>query len=217
MAMTKKVQPDPRAQDNQAAIIENIQAGLSQFQELLGQLARGTEDHGDAARAAVAQVANDAQVTIPVTPTVREPTLRERLEAALRTESLDIEKLARVLKTTPGKVAEILRPLKKVGQVANVGTEDHPIWTWRLGDQCTTAELIAWVRRMIAERPMTTRELADASGAKFTRVGGAVVAIQRAPGEGNKILDLDPLRHTKRWFLVTAQMRDARLQPKRRK
>lgn len=201
-----------RKQDDERAILENVAATMSTAQEQITRLlggARGTGDVTDAARAVVAQHANDNARPAP------EPTVAQKIEAALRTQSLDIADLARATKVPVGKISEAMKPLRKVGQVANVGTEDHPIWAWKIGD-APTPELVAWVRRMIMERPMTTRELAAASGARFSRVGGVMVAIQRAPGEGWQILDMHRgEQHAGRWLLIPPDVRDARLQPKR--
>lgn len=194
------------------ALLENVAAQMSTAQEMFQRLlggARGTGDVTEAARAAAA--ANNQAAPAPK----REPTMAERIEHALRAQSLDLPALARAVGGSAGKVSEAMRALRRVGQVANVGTEDHPVWTWRIGD-APTPELTAWCRRMLAERPMTTRELAAASGARFTRVGGVIVAIQRAPGEGWQILDLNRgQQHAGRWLLIPPDVRDARLDPKR--
>lgn len=170
--------------------------------------ARGTGDHTEKAVEAVRQ----AQVPqVPQVPRVVPPTLRDRIKTALLRESLSIGQLSKALNETPGRVSDEMRTLRSQGQVYNVGNADNPMWTWRIGDNTDTRILLEAIRRLISERPMTTKELAEATGARISRVGGVLVAIQRSDDQifnlGNK--------HTARWFLASGAQR-ANLPPKKR-
>lgn len=188
--------------------LESVAAQLSMLTETIAnlRLGRGTRDLAP-------MVANDArlddvQQVAPVAPAPL-PTLAERIEARLRAESQDLASVARFVRTPEPTVAKVLAELSKAGKTHNVGTVDHPVWCWKIGDDTTTIELTRAIRQLISERPMSTRELAVATGARLTRVGGAVVAIQRS---GDKILNLGR-GHTARWFLLE-RAKDARLSPK---
>lgn len=167
-------------------------------QGVVAPRARGTADVSTQARAAVAAVA------------VVQPTLRDRVQAQLQSAAMGTVGVAKAVREPPIKVSTVIREAARRGEVANIGTADMPVWVWRIGDETSAAELTTAVRRLISERPMTTRELSHATGARFTRVGGAIVAIQRS---GDRILDLGT-GTAGRWFLITEQARDARLSPK---
>ena len=170
--------------------------------------AKGTKDLTAKAREAVTIAAQPAVI-------VPEITLRAKIETALRTKSLDATELARAVAAPASKVQDEIRALRKEARIANVGVAEHPIWTWRVGDHTSLAELRQTIERLISERPMTTRELTDATGARFTRVGGAIVEVQRS---GKKILNMAMVGSGRagRWLLIE-HARDARLQPKKPK
>lgn len=134
---------------------------------------------------------------------------RSAIEAALSKESMDVAQLARATGESVGRVGGLIRSLRDAGKVHNVGSADHPMWAWRIGDDTEARVLIERVRVLISERPMTTRELVSATGARPSRVSGALVAIQRGT---DKVLDLGSPR-LGRWFLVP-EARVARLKPK---
>ncbi len=137
--------------------------------------------------------------------------LADRVEACLRERVMTLEDLAKTLAEPTGRIAKALTSVKE--HIRNVGTSDRPRWTWRIGDDSTSAELNALVRRLISDQPLTTAEIVQATGARPARVNGAIVAIQRS---GDRIWDMGtPARG--RWFLVPADARDARLAPKGRK
>lgn len=165
------------------------------------KLPRGTRDVTE-------QAANANVTTAAPAP---EPTLRQRIETVLRGASLELPALARAVGESAGRITPELRALIKSGAVANVGLAEHPIWTWKVGDSTTPAELNATVLRLITERPMSTRDLVAATGARFTRVGGAVVAIQRSDA---KIVDLGVGRAGV-WFVISEKARDAHLERKK--
>lgn len=194
---------------DRGAVLEHVEATLaSALEELRAawapqpeppappKMPRGTGDVTDAAAAAAAQPA---------------PTVRERVEAQLRRSSMDVRELARAIGASVNEVTGVIRQALKDGLVANVGMAEHPVFTWRIGDSTSAAELTETVLRLISERPMSTRDLTAATGARFTRVGGAIVAIQRS---GRQILDLGSGR-AGLWFVVSEHARDARLEHKR--
>lgn len=183
--------------------MEHIAAVLSTAREEAARLATDLDKLQE--RLAAAREAGPAPLTRYVAQDAR-----SAIEAALTRESLDTAQLARVIGEPVGKVGGLIKALRDAGKVHNVGSVEYPMWTWRIGDDTEAAELTAVVRRLISERPMTTRELITATGARASRVSGAVVSIQRGAA---KVLDLGSPRLA-RWFLVT-DGRDAHLAPKR--
>lgn len=145
----------------------------------------------------------------PVEPP-RPPDVRERIQAALTRESLSVQQLAKAVNEPTDKVETSLRDLRAEQKVFNVGLGERPLWTWRIGDKTDAPTLNALIRRLIAERPMTARELSDATGARMSRVNGQLVEIQRS---GANIVNMGE-GHRYRWFLISDQVKDARLPPK---
>ena len=171
-----------------AAQISMLQEQLDELKRQL-RVARGTAD-----------VTREAAQVV---------TLAQRVEQLLRQEIMTLDQLARELEVPAGKVVAVLREHK--ASVHNVGSEDRPRWTWKIGDQTPTRELTALVLRLITDQPMTTAELVQATGARASRVGGSIVEIQRS---GAKVLDLGTGVRS-RWFVLSAHARDARLPPKK--
>ncbi len=192
-------------------------------------IARGTGDVSEQAAAAVAGstpapeavTASEAVHPAPAAPVAPKPakvapaprpaTPRQQVERALRGHSLNVAQIVKSTGLPIGKVAEAIRALRAEKAIANVGTEDFPCWTARIGDKTDTPKLIAEVERLIMERPMTMQELTDVTGARMPRVSGAVVALQR--DESRQLLNLGHGRKA-RWFLVAPGVRFARLAPK---
>jgi DNA-binding transcriptional regulator GbsR (MarR family) len=176
--------------------------------------ARGTGDVAEQARAAVA--AAEARPT-PVKP-VPQPRPQRRLDPksevakVLRGNSFNTAQIAKATGLSIGKSAEALRALKAERKVANVGSEDFPRWTYRIGDETSAQELNAEVKRLIEDRPMTTQELIETTGARLARVSGALIALQRTE---KQLLNLGTQRRAK-WFLVSDRVTLARLPPKGR-
>jgi len=108
------------------------------------------------------------------------------------------------------KVTEALRSLRAEEKVVNVGSEDFPQWTVRVGDRASTQELNAEVKRLITERPMTTQELMYFTGARLSRVSGALIALQRTE---ERLLNRGTARRAK-WFLVDTKATVSKLAPK---
>lgn len=136
--------------------------------------------------------------------------LHAKIQSALLRESLSTPQLARAVNESTTKAMAAVTDLKRRGKIANIGSEDYPTWSWKIGDDTTTAQLRDLVRRLIQERPMTTRELALATGARFSRVGGVIVEFQRG---GDKLVDMGT-GHTRRWFMLSERVRDAKLVPR---
>lgn len=202
-------------------IVDNLSAAIANTVkdalERVARLARGTGTHDESAAEAVRRASKRAepepakQEPKPEPPKPR-PTLRGKVEAALRAASLDQQQLAREVDASAGRISEMLKALRAENVVANVGTDVHPLWTWRIGNETSTAELIECVRRLITERPFTTRELSEVTGASYNRVGGAIVALQREPRTNIKDLGAG---HAGRWFIIGEHVRDAHLEPKK--
>jgi hypothetical protein len=125
--------------------------------------------------------------------------LRDAVRVALTRQSLSVAQLARVIGEPAGRVASLIKMLHADNKVHNVGTADSPMWSWCPGDTVEASTLNAIVRRLISERPMTTRELIQATGARPSRISGALVSLQRG---SDKIIDLGSPRMG-RWFIVT--------------
>lgn len=188
-------------------VIADLEAVLARGRaqlEALRNPARGTRD--------LKLVPPDPEPAAEKPAIEKSQTLRTRVEIKLRAASMTLQQLARDLAEPAGSVSAVLRALKTERMIANVGLADHPIWTLRVGDDTGTPELIAVVQRLLRERPMTTREVADATGARLSRVEGAIVAIRRSDA---KVLDLGH-SGARRWLVVPADARDAHLEPKRR-
>lgn len=123
---------------------------------------------------------------------------------------MSVTQIARITGISVGKVADELKNLRKQERVANMGSVDSPLWTLRMGDHTSTRELTAEVKRLIMEKPMSTHELIEVTGARLSRVSGALVHLQRTE---QQLLNLGTARRAK-WFLVRPDVVLAKLQPK---
>lgn len=173
------------------------------------KLARGT---GDLAAQASAAVAVEEAKPTPVrqVQTRRRHEPKSEVLRALRGNTFNIAQIAKATGITTGKIADAVKALKADRKVANVGSEDFPLWTARVGDSTSAAELNAEVKRLIQDRPMTTQELIETTGARLARVSGALIALQRTE---NQLLNLGTPRRAK-WFLVSDRVVLAKLPPK---
>lgn len=134
--------------------------------------------------------------------------LRVRIRMALTKESLDTKTLAKTVGVKQELLQPVLDQLRQEGQVFNMGFEDWPRWTWRIGENSDTATLRNVILRLISERPMALRDLVAATGVKNSRVSGAVIEIQRS----HNVIDLAPPDSASRlYFLVSEGAKDARL------
>lgn len=187
------------------------------------RIARGTNDLTEQAQRASGMHATVEPQELEVVkgekprPILRKPEPKReaaspklQAEALLRDNSLTTSQLAKRLGLPVGRVAELVREFKKEKRLANVGSADFPMWTLRIGNQVTTPELTRNVRRLITERPMTTQELVDVTGAQMSRVSGVMVHFQRTE---KQLYNLGTQRRA-RWFLLGDGVTLSRLPPK---
>ncbi len=154
----------------------------------------------------------DALPPLPAPPPPPKPLeVSEKIEVALTRESLDTQRLAKAIGETLEKTTMTLKELRDAERVYNVGFDDLPIWTWKVGNDCDAATLIKVIRRLISERPMFLRDLIRASGATQSRVSGALIEVQRM----DRVIDLGGGGHAKQYFLIGERVRDASLPPKK--
>lgn len=137
--------------------------------------------------------------------------VRDRIEVALTEQSLSTQQLAKIVGVSIEKTAEIIKTLRSADKIYNVGYEDSAIWTWKIGNDTDTPTLVSVVRRLLSERPMWARDLVRATGAKESRVQGAIVEVQRT----GKVIDLSGGGHAKKYFLISDTVFDATLPPKK--
>lgn len=185
------------ANDDQA-LLSGIRRAADRLEQ---RLARGTGD--------VTEQANAARGQAPSQP-VKRPSLIEQTERILTERSLSQAELVRELGVPAGRVSQVIKDLRP--KLYNMGTEDEPRWTFRIGDVGGTETLYPLVERLIREQPMTTSQLVAATGARESRVQGAVIHLQRTR---TGILNLGRA-NAGRWFLVPEGVKIARLEPKRR-
>ena len=136
--------------------------------------------------------------------------LTDRIHVYLKDHSADLRALAKALDANAEEVEGALHDLQKEGRIANVGLVSVPMWSAIVGDGVTTQELNTIVLRLISERPMTVKELTAATGARLSRVGGAVVHAQRVAA----VIDVEPAQRAGRYYIVPPNARDARLAAK---
>jgi hypothetical protein len=175
-----------------------LERAVQQMEERLIR-ARGTGDVTYQAEEA-RRYAQDQDIQEPPVREEKPVDLRGRVENALKRESLTVAQLSRTTGESVGPVSEMLKLMKQKDLVYNVGSAEYPLWTYRIGDQTSTSDLSRAVRRLISERPMTTRELVDATGARLSRVSGVMVALLR--DKEHQILNMGHKR-VARWFLVS--------------
>lgn len=137
-------------------------------------------------------------------------TLDEKIQQALTKESLETVKLAKIVGEPVQVIIDTLAKLEDEDLVYNLGFRDSPVWMWRVGDDVDTTTLTEVVKRLISERPMWTREIVRATGAKESRVSGALVEIQRTCRVG----DFSGGGHGKKYFVLGDHFKDATLPPK---
>lgn len=213
---------ESKSQEREEAVGDDAVTTLARMKEQAAEFAKAIERIEKQVRMArgtgdVSAAAAEAQATVKPEPQIEEPPpppkqdLRSRIATALTRESLDAYQLARAVGASVSKVSELLKTLKAEQAIYNVGLAENPKWTWRVGDAADSRVLRMVVERLISERPMTTRELANATGARMSRVGGQLVEIQRS---GAEIINLGH-GHVYRYFMISAHARPAKLQPKK--
>lgn len=159
-------------------------------------LARGTNDLTTRAQEAVEMAKGtqrvrrmlDEQIAAEDRPLVR------KVELVLRECPLSIRQVARAVHAPVGRVTDAVRAMREAHLLVNVGTDDHPEWLFRVGDDASTHELRAMVRCLITRRPMNYAEIALATGARVGRVTSAVTYLRRE--DDDRMIHVDD-----RWFL----------------
>jgi len=106
----------------------------------------------------------------PEPPTVATADLDGRIRVALTEQSLEPGQLAKVVGVDLELLKDTLRRLTNAGHVHNVGGDEVPLYTWRIGSHASAAELHEAVLRLIGEVPMTADELQKATGVPLARV-----------------------------------------------
>lgn len=179
------------AQERAAKAVADAQAAREDLERAV-KLARGT-GNDLAAEAAKAVAAAKPQ------------TLKERMIATLLGADVPFTfgALCKAVDAKPGSVVNCMRELKREHAVYNLGTEDHPRWIGVIGDKTSTAELNAWVRRLVELAPLSFAQLLAATGARRGRVSGAIVQLQRNPQTRKLLQNLGDDR-TYVWFLPTS-------------
>lgn len=177
-------------------ITEDLDAALSAAERALAEL-----------RAKVALAKGSRNVTAQADAAV-ELTLAERITQLLQRRVMSPDELASELGAQPEQLTIALRTIRK--RLHNVGGET-PRWFCELGDDATTEAINAAVEALIAERPMTSAELVAATGARGSRVSGAIVKLQR--DASRSIINLGDANRG-RWFLVPPSARSAALKPR---
>jgi hypothetical protein len=167
-----------------------------------GRVARGTGDVIEQAAEALRRL-KEVEEPETVRTEMRERLhvaviLRSLVEEALAHASLGVTAIAERVNEPAGRVIDVLRVLRAENRIYNMGTEDAPKWTLRVGRGVTTQELRAVVGRLISERPMSADELAEATGATTQRVTMAVTAIRMG---GAHVLCTET-QDVLRWFRV---------------
>ncbi len=115
----------------------------------------------------------------------------------LRAELMSVQDLASALDVPVGPVADLIRELRQERRVWNVGTEDAPLWLLRMEQATSMADLGEIICRLIAVRPMTEREIVEATGARIAWVKSALADIERTD---QRVLKIRTGR-VKRWML----------------
>lgn len=176
--------------------LEAFEAKMAkQIEDLRARLAKGTrEDLGPIA----------AQV-------VKSSPLPDRIVAYLKGNTADAKKISKTLGEPVGEVESVLIALRMKHKLFNLGTDEHQIWSFIPGDDIATRDLNNLVVRLLQERPFSTKELAEATGARLTRVGGAVIQAQRT----QDVVDMRPPMpgngRAGRYFIMPPHARSAKL------
>jgi hypothetical protein len=83
-------------------------------------------------------------------------------------------------------IAQQAKELEKQLRLAR-GTKDTASTEYRVGDEGPTPELMAVIKRMLEERPLTFQALLDETGARANRIKGCIMRLQR---EGVSVVNL---------------------------
>lgn len=140
------------------------------------------------------------KLTAVINETSKLAALQEKIRRALFHESRTLAQLASITDVHQTLLKGVLRHLVDRGHVYNLGDDESPLYTWRVGAHASNGELQAAVARLIRERPMNHLRLQAATGASMVRVARAVRAICREPEVWGWVDDLGPA-HESAWFL----------------
>jgi hypothetical protein len=132
-----------------------------------------------------------------------------RLEQVLRTKACTTEELAKLVGEPFDKVKTRLKELRK--HLADVGTAEQAKWVWRIGDDTPSKDLRDLIERLISGHKMTTAQLTTITGARMSRVNGALVDLQRDPSVPIYNLGTD---FRAEWLIVPKNAKPANLPPK---
>lgn len=123
--------------------------------------------------------------------------LRARVQEALMEEPLTAAKLAAGLHQSQHTVDTLLQELKSEGKIFNMAMGDlTPMWYWRVGDNTDFPTLILSVKNLIRHSPLARPDLEQITGARLSRVDGAIVELRRT----YDVINLGTERRA-RWFL----------------
>lgn len=192
----------------QQAMLEQLQSQAAEIQKLMSVLTSS------------ASAVQKPVTAVPSPSAVPPKTLRERIQEALVRESMDLMQLSREVHADRAKVQRMLHELREQRHVYNVGFEDSPVWTWKIGDEADGALLKQVLVKLISERPMYLVDLVRATGVSEKRISGKLVDIRRYPPDGLRVVDMSPLSgykphgRAKAYFLAPKELRDMSLQPK---
>lgn len=131
------------------------------------------------------ETATSNQVEVPASLTPLDGKIRQ----VLAKDSRSPEEIARAIGESVDAVRRALRRLSRAGHVYNLGTKEYRIYTWRIGNNSSSAELRDEVLRLI-QGSMTRRELQAATGADLARVARALCQLHRDPKSRNRIRKL---------------------------
>ena len=184
----EKVPEPPLPVDQQLAMMQR------EIENLKGQLAPAAAPRGKL-------------LTLPVVD------VNERIRLGLETESKNNKTLAAELKMSEDKVKTLMQDLRAQGKVFNMGFDDDQRWVWRVGDDAPGPVLRAAIRQLITERPMTLRDLCNATGARRQKVSGHMIEIQRS----DEVVDLSGGdTHAKIYLRISDKIHSAKLAKKLR-
>jgi hypothetical protein len=154
--------------------IEELESRL----ELVGRrIARGTEDVVQQLESSLRRAGapiDPADIRARLHEAV---VIRSRVEQVITDASLSADQISNLIGEPAPKVLDVLSLLRVDERVFNMGTANHPRWTLRAGTKVSAQRLRVIVERLLAERPMSADELADATGATTNRVRLAVGAV----------------------------------------
>lgn len=136
------------------------------------RMARGTGDYAPTAEATTPNARPAPQVA-------SEADLEGDLERILRAQPISAADSALLLGVSVARVAAQFRLFRRARKIVNAGTHERPLWSWWLGDDVSTTEIVIKVEQLLRIRPMTLAELVGIVGARRNRVSGALVILRR--------------------------------------